>query len=114
MVISSRSEILRSFACLMFVVPDVETTVLPFRSAIELMPLDFFVTYLDSDRKCAFVNDTCFARSALFVVEPHSRSTVPFAISGIRVEEVTATYLVWMLSFLSSFFTASTTLAQMS
>ena len=32
---------------------------------------------------------TCFCRSILSVVEPHSRSVVPLAISGIRVAEVT-------------------------
>ena len=98
----------------MFVVPAVPTTVLPLKSAIDLILLDFFVTYLLSERKCALVKAACLARSALFVVEPHSRSTVPFAISGMRVEDVTAMYFVWILSSLSSLLTASTILAQMS
>ncbi|MNC85638.1 hypothetical protein D3C83_12480 [compost metagenome] len=55
-------------------------------------------------------NHTCFWRSRLLVVEPHSIWMVPFAISGMRVAEVTG------FSLTSSFFSlrcaliASTTL----
>jgi hypothetical protein len=34
--------------------------------------------------KWVMVKETCFSRSRLLVVEPHSRSTVPLAISGMR------------------------------
>ena len=91
----------------MLVVPEVETTDLPFRSLIELMWLAFFETKRLAVRKWVLVNQTCFCRSALFVVEPHSRSMVPLAISGIRVEEVTGLSLTSSLSSFSSFFTAS-------
>ena len=38
------------------------------------------------------VNATCFSRSALLVVEPHSRSMVPLASSGMRFDEVTGSW----------------------
>ncbi|MCY1450659.1 hypothetical protein D9M71_674850 [compost metagenome] len=79
MVLSRRSE----------VVPAVVTTFLPFRSSNSLMP----ALFLDSRRvptsKMPTEKPTCFWRSWLLVVEPHSRSTVPFCTSGIRVWEVT-------------------------
>ena len=43
-------------------------------------------------RKCVLVKATCFWRSALLVVAEQCRSSVPFTISGIRFDEVTATY----------------------
>ena len=42
------------------------------------------------------------------MVEPHSRSIVPFAISGMRLAEVTSWYLTSSLGILSSVLTAST------
>src|SRR5258708_32187596 len=80
---------LASVSCLMLVVPDVDTTGLPLRSSIELRLLDFFETKRVAVRKCVLVKATCFRRSALLVVDPHSRSIVPLANSGIRVDEVT-------------------------
>src|SRR6202041_1060304 len=98
---------LASLSCLMLVVPEVETTDLPLRSSIDLMLFDFLETKRLAVRKWVLVNQTCFCRSALLVVEPHSRSTVPLAISGIRVDDVTGLSLTSSLSSLSSFFTAS-------
>src|SRR3981081_4103493 len=89
---------LASVSCLMLVVPDVETTDLPLRSSIEFILLDFFETKRLAVRKWVFVNQTCFWRSALLVVEPHSRSTVPFALRGMRVAEVTGLSLTSGLS----------------
>ena len=57
---------------------------------------------------------TCFWRSALLVVEPHSRSMVPLAIRGMRVEEVTGFIFTSSLGMSSLAFTASTTFMQMS
>ena len=79
-----------SFSCLMLVVPEVETTVLPLRSSILSILLAFLVTYRLAVTKWELVKPTCFWRSTLLVVEPHSRSTVPFAISGMRLAEVTS------------------------
>ena len=79
-----------SVICLMLVVPAVETMVLPFRSASVLMFDDFFDTQRLAVTKCVIVNQTCFWRAMLLVVEPHSRSMVPLAISGMRLAEVTS------------------------
>src|ERR1700676_5684803 len=95
---------LASVSCLMLVVREVETTDLPLRSSIELILLDFFETKRLAVRKCVLVNQTCFCRSALLVVEPHSRSTVPLAISGMRGADVTGLSLTSGLWALSSFF----------
>ena len=38
-------------------------------------------------------NATCFWRSRLLVVEPHSRSARPDTMASIRVSEVTASHL---------------------
>src|SRR5260370_33401891 len=85
-----------SVSCLMLVVPDVETTDLPLRSSIEWRLLDFFETKRVAVRKCVLVKATCFRRSALLVVEPHSRSMVPLANSGMRGEDGTG--LRWIES----------------
>src|SRR5258708_31619843 len=99
---------LASVSCLMLVVPDVETTDLPLRSSIELSLLDFFETKRVAVRKWVLVNQTCFWRSALLVVDPHSRSMVPLANNGMRVDDVTGLDSTTSLSSLSSFLTAST------
>src|SRR3979411_2948669 len=101
---------LASVSCLMLVVPEVEATDLPFRSSIELSLLDFFETQRVAGRKWVLVKETCFGRSALLVVDPHSRSMVPLASNGMRVDDVTGLNSVASLSSLSSFFTASTIL----
>src|SRR5450631_902024 len=61
-------------------------------------------------RKWVLVKETCFWRSALLVVEPHSRSMVPLASKGMRVDDVTEVNSTSSLSSLSSFFTAATIL----
>ena len=57
---------------------------------------------------------TCFWRSRLLVVDPHSRSIVPLAISGMRVAEVTGFSATFRFGMLSLALTASTTFMQMS
>ncbi len=79
-----------SVICLMLVLPAVETMVLPFRSLSVLMLDDFFAIQRLAVTKCVMVNQTCSWRAVLLVVEPHSRSMVPFAISGMRLAEVTS------------------------
>src|SRR5438045_4505246 len=103
---------LASVNCLMLVVPEVEATDLPLRSLIELSLLDFFETKRVAVRKWVLVNQTCFKRSGLLVVEPHSRSMVPLASNGMRVDDVTGFNSTLSLS--SSFCTASTILEQIS
>src|ERR1700761_550098 len=89
---------LASLSCLILVVPEVETTDLPLRSSIELILLDFFETKRLAVRKWVLVKATCFWRSALLVVDPHSRSMVPLASRGIRVDDVTGLSLISSLS----------------
>src|SRR3984893_3285774 len=105
---------LASVSCLMLVVPEVETTDLPLRSSIELIWLDFFETKRVTTRKWVLVKETYLRRWALLVVEPRSRSIVPLARKGRRVDDVTEVNSPASLSSLSSFFTASTILEQMS
>src|SRR5215470_3685926 len=93
---------------LMWVVPEYDTTDLLLRSSTVLRFADFFETKRLAVTKWVMVKDTCFCRSRLLVVEPHSRSMVPFAISGMRFAEVTSWYLVSSLGIFSSLFTAST------
>src|SRR6202022_936253 len=95
---------------LILVGPEVETTDLPLRSSIELILLDFLETNRLAVRKWVLVKEICFCRSALLVVDPHSRSMVPLASNGMRVDDVTGLSLTSSLSSLSSFFTASTIL----
>ena len=97
-----------SVICLMLVVPAVETMVLPLRSESLCSFADFFDTQRFAVTKCVTVNHTCFCRSRLLVVEPHSRSIVPFAMSGMRLAEVTSWYFVSSFGIFSSVFTAST------
>ena len=87
---------------------DVDATVLPLRSSIEPILLDFFDTNRVAVRKWVLVKATCFRRSALLVVEPHSRSMVPLASNGIRVDDVTGLNSAVSLSSFSSAFTAAT------
>src|ERR1700688_1321528 len=103
---------LASVSCLMLVVPDVETTDLPLRSSMELILLDFFETNRLAVRKWVLVKEICFWRSALLVVEPHSRSMVPLASKGMRGDDVTGLSLTSSLSSLNSFVTASTIFEQ--
>src|SRR3981189_857597 len=98
---------LASVSCLMLVVPDVETTDLPLRSSIELILLDFFETKRLAVRRGGLGEAICFGFSVLLVVEPHSRSMVPLASNGMRVDDVTGVSLTSSLSSLSSFFPAA-------
>src|SRR6202171_3694201 len=101
---------LASVSCLMLVEPEVETTDLPLRSSIELILLNFLETKRLAVRKWVLVKEICFWRSALLVLDPHSRSMVPLASKGMRVDGGTGGRLTSSLSSLSSFFTASTIL----
>lgn len=58
--------------------------------------------------KIPIENSTCRVLSAVLVVEPHSRSTVPFFTSGIRVCDVTRLYRTFSLGILSYCLIAST------
>ncbi|CRR62018.1 hypothetical protein PAERUG_P54_1_London_24_VIM_2_04_13_00020 [Pseudomonas aeruginosa] len=79
MALSRRSE----------VVPAVVTTFLPLRSSKSLMLAVFFDSRRVPTSKMPTEKSTCFWRSSLLVVDPHSMSTVPFCTSGMRVCEVT-------------------------
>ena len=86
------------------VVPVVVATVLPLRSA---MPLIGELALTDD---AAFLDvgghrerDVLLPRAALLVVEPHSRSTVPFCTSGMRFCEVTGWYLTSSFGIFSCF-----------
>src|SRR3984893_19042431 len=103
MMLRPRSrEALASVSCLMLVVPEVEATDLPLRPSIESILLDFFETKRVAVKKWVLVNETCFRRSALLVVEQHSRSMVPLASRGMRVDDVTGLNWTPSLSSLSS------------
>jgi hypothetical protein len=72
-------------------VPAVTTSTLPLRSLYERIPdrrltINFVpVTNMMGEKA------TCFCRSTLLVVDPHSRSILPDSSAGIRVSGVTAT-----------------------
>ena len=89
------------------VVPAVTTAFLPARSGKSWMPLSLRVSSRVRTMKMVLENATCFWRSRLLVVEPHSMSTVPFCTSGIRFCEVTGTSFSCRLGTFSSCFTAS-------
>ena len=74
----------------MLVEPAGDTIVLPLRSLIEPIFDSTLETKRLAVRKCVLVYQTCCCRSALLVVLPHSRSIVPLANSGMRVEAVTS------------------------
>src|SRR5260370_17300209 len=97
-----------SVSCLMLVEPEVETTDLPLRSSIELILLDFLETKRLAVRKWVLVKEICFWRSALLVLDPHSRSMVPLASNGMRVDGVTAESLTSRFPTLPSCFTPPT------
>ena len=93
----------------MVLVPEVAATARPFRSCRLRMPLDFGTMSLVLTTKVVRLNATSFCRSRLLTVEPHSRSTVPLAISGMRFEEVTTCFFTCRSRSLSSRLAASTT-----
>jgi len=71
----------------------VTTTDLPRRSSIESMSADFLASILMPATNVVYANATCFCRSRVFVVEPHSRSILPSRSAGIRLDEDTGTQL---------------------
>ena len=71
------------------VVPVVVTTALPLSWPMSLMPESALTSILMPVTNVVSPNDTCFCRSTLLVVDPHSRSIVPFCISVIRFCDVT-------------------------
>jgi hypothetical protein len=73
------------------------------------MPESFFVMRRVPITKIVSENAACCWRSRLFVVEPHSISTVPFCTSGMRFCEVTGMNLTFRLGMFSFCLTASTT-----
>src|SRR6202022_3327120 len=99
-------------ACLMLVEPAGETIVLPLRSLIEPIFDSTFETKRLAVRKCVFVYQTCGCRSAMLVVLPHSRSIVPLANNGMRVEAVTSVRKASSSLICNSRFLAATILAQ--
>ena len=98
----------------MLVEPDIATTGLPFNWSIVRMSSAFRAANRVADRKCEFVNATWRCRSALLVVEEQTRSTVPFIMSGMRLDDVTGSVSTVTLERLSSRLTASTIFMQMS
>ena len=101
-----------------FDVPDVDTSVLPLRSSSLFRLADFLDTKRLAVTKVIMSvcrrKETCCWRSVLFVVEPHSRSIVPLAISGMRVADVTGTVSTVRFGSFSSVLTASTIFMQRS
>ncbi len=86
---SSARTLSRSVNSFTVVVPFVVTTRLPRKSDQLTMPESARTTMRAVATKCGIVNATCLRRSTLFVVEPHSRSALPSAIAGMRVDGVT-------------------------
>ncbi len=76
------------------VVPAVTTTVLPARLRYERIGEPRFTSSLMPETKMTGEKATCFCRSRLLVVEPHSRSARPETIASNRVSEVTGVH--WM------------------
>ena len=75
------------------VVPAVTTTVLPARLRYERIGEPCFTSSLVPATKMIGEKATCFCRSRLLVVEPHSRSAWPETIASMRVSEVTGSHL---------------------
>ena len=63
------------------------------------MPELALVRMRPSSTYVVIANATSFWRPALLVVEPHSRSTVPFCTSGMRFCDVTGWYVTfnWLM-----------------
>ncbi len=79
-----------------------------------VIPDAFFTTMRTLVTNVVRAKATCFWRASLFVVDPHSMSTVPLVTRGIRFWEVTGWCWTLRSAILSSFFTASTILLQIS
>jgi hypothetical protein len=82
LIFSTRSSF-SVFSIFSLVVPLVTTTRLPRRSSTELMPDDFFASILMPATNVVYANATCFWRSRVLVVDPHSRSILPSSSAGI-------------------------------
>ena len=82
-----------STACIAcsLVVPFVTTTVLPFKSVAPETVEAFGTISLVPATNISGENATCLARSALAVVDPHSRSILFCTTAGMRSSEVTLT-----------------------
>ncbi|CPP24564.1 Uncharacterised protein [Bordetella pertussis] len=106
-----------SLACVsqrILLVPAVETTVLPFMSSSFLRLDDFLAAKRVAVTKVVGANATCCWRSTVLVAEPQTRSTVPLATSGMRVDEVTGTRLTLICAMPSLALMASTAFSQIS
>ena len=68
------------------------TTVFPARLRYERIGEPRFTSSLVPATKMTGEKATCFCRSRLLVVEPHSRSALPEVIASMRVSEVTASH----------------------
>ncbi len=91
------------------VVPLVTTTVLPFRSVTDCTPAAFGTISLVPATNISGENATCLARSALAVVDPHSRSILFCSTAGMRSSEVTLTYSIFRFGSSTSTPISSTT-----
>ena len=78
------------------------------------MPESFFVIRRVPMMKMVLENAAWRARSVLWVVEPHSMSTVPFCTSGMRLVGVVIRYLISIFCKPAAFCAASATFRQMS
>ncbi len=96
------------------VVPFVTTTVLPFRSVGAEMFDAFGTINLVPATNISGENATCLARSALAVVDPHSRSILFWSTAGMRSSEVTLTYSIFKLASSTSTPISSTMASQSS
>ncbi len=88
-------------------VPEVTTTALSFRSGKSLIGPPFFTSRRVPTTKMVSEKAACFWRSRLLVVEPHSKSKVPFCNNGIRFCEVTDQFDL-QIGFVQFFLMAST------
>ena len=65
---------------------------MPFSPRTSATPDVVLVSHFGWLTKVATEKATCFWRSALLAVPPHSMSYVPFCRSGMRLDEFTGTY----------------------
>ena len=94
MVMSILNFAARSRIVFSLVVPEVTMTLRPARSRNDLTGEPFFTSSLVPETKKVGENATCFWRSRLLVVEPHSRSTCPDATAAMRESDVTGCHLM--------------------
>ncbi len=82
------------------VVPGMTAIFLPPRSCIA-DTLSALTSRLPPSTKIMWLKSTCSWRESVFVVEPHSRSTVPLTTEAIRVSGVTGTHFTSSFASLS-------------